>query len=413
MSKIQTIQALEILDSRGNPTIKVKVVTSSGHVGEVSIPSGASVGKYEALELRDQDKYRFHGKGVLHAIKYIEQFLFPALKDISIFDQEFIDHKMIEMDATPNKSTYGANTILGISLAVAKAAAAEKHLAFYEYLGSNESWILPVPLINILNGGAHADNNLSFQEFMIRPMEAPSFKEGLRWAAEIFHCLKSVLKEKKYSTAVGDEGGFSPSLSSETEALELILEAIDRAGYEAGKQITLALDCAASEYYELKTKTYLGLSCLDYVKYLERLCYTYPITSIEDPLDQNDWETWKILTQKLPIQIVGDDLFVTHPTRLKTGIENRIATAILIKPNQIGTLTETLETIRIAKKANYGTILSHRSGETEDTTLADLCVGTNCGQIKAGSLSRSERLAKYNRLLEIEKSLQTFQKQTF
>ncbi len=312
---------------------------------------------------------------------------------------------MIACDGTPNKSRLGANAILGASLAIAHAAAAAKKLPLYRYLGGNEAHLLPMPMMNIINGGAHADNPLEFQEFMIRPTGAPSFKEALRWGAEVFHTLKKLLKDGGEVISVGDEGGFAPQIASHEKALDFIMKAIEKAGYRPGKDISIALDCAASEYYDVSSKTYLGLSAADYIRYLEKLCRDYPITSIEDPLDQNDWENWKILTSKLSIQVVGDDLFVTNPHFLKKGIAERAASAILIKPNQIGTLTETLKTIAMARKAGFGIVISHRSGETEDTTIADLSVATSAGQIKTGSLSRTDRVAKYNRLLEIEDDL--------
>ena len=403
MSQIKSIHALEILDSRGNPTVEVVVTTSNGCVGKSAVPSGASTGEHEAVELRDGDKKRYGGKGVLKAVANVNKTLSQHLVGKSVFDQDKIDRQMCAIDGTPNKSKLGANAILGVSLALAKAAAAEKKIPLYQYLGI--SHLLPIPMMNVINGGAHADNDLEFQEFMIRPVGAPSFKEAIRWGAEIFHTLKALLKEKRHVVSVGDEGGFAPRLKSHEEALDFLLKAIKKAGYKAGPQVSLALDCAASEYYDAKKKTYLGMKPPQYLKYLEKLCKEYPISSIEDPLDQNDWEGWQELTQRLSIQIVGDDIFVTNPEFLKKGIFLKAANAILIKPNQIGTLTETLETIAMAKKAKFATILSHRSGETEDTTIADLAVATGAGQIKTGSLSRSDRVAKYNRLLEIEDKL--------
>lgn len=405
MSKLDFLHALEILDSRGNPTLEVKAVTSDGYVGKAAVPSGASTGEHEAVELRDHDPHRYAGKGVLKAVSHVNNDLAKLLKGISIFDQEKIDHAMIDCDGTPNKSRLGANAILGVSLAVAHAAAAAKKIPLYRYLGNGTK--LPVPLMNVINGGAHADNPLEFQEFMIRPSGAPTFREALRWGAEVFHVLKKLLKEKGQVTSVGDEGGFAPQIESHEKVLDFLMKAIEKAGYKPGKEISIALDCAASEYYDASSKTYLGLSPSDYIASLKKLCLSYPITSIEDPLDQNDWQHWKILSSELPIQIVGDDLFVTNPHFLKKGIDQKCANAILIKPNQIGTLTETLETIDMARKAHFGIIISHRSGETEDTTIADLSVATAAGQIKTGSLSRSDRVAKYNRLLEIEDELST------
>lgn len=403
MSNLSSLHALEILDSRGNPTLEVKAVTSDGFVGKAAVPSGASTGEHEAVELRDGDMRRYGGKGVLKAIGLVNGELAKLLKGFSIFEQKKIDLAMIACDGTANKSRLGANAILGVSLAVAHAAAAAKKLPLYRYLGNGHT--LPVPLMNVINGGAHADNPLEFQEFMIRPTGAPSFREALRWGAEVFHMLKKLLKENNQVTAVGDEGGFAPQIESHEKVLDFILQAIEKAGYKPGKEISLALDCAASEYYDPASKTYLGLSPTDYISYLEKLCRNYPITSIEDPLDQNDWEHWKSLSARLPIQIVGDDLFVTNRRFLQKGIDQKSASAILVKPNQIGTLTETLDTIELAKKARFGTVISHRSGETEDTTIADLAVATSAGQIKTGSLSRSDRVAKYNRLLEIEDEL--------
>ena len=405
MSKLISLHALEILDSRGNPTLEVRATTSDGFVGKAAVPSGASTGEHEAVELRDKDMHRYGGKGVLKAIGFVNGELAALLKGFSIFEQKKIDLAMIACDGTLNKSRFGANAILGVSLAVAHAAAAAKKLPLYRYLGGEEARQLPVPLMNVINGGAHADNPLEFQEFMIRPSGAPSFKEAIRWGSEVFHTLKKLLKDANQVTAVGDEGGFAPEIESHDKALDFLLKAIEKAGYKPGKEISIALDCAASEYYDAKSKTYLGLSPHDYIHYLEKLCRNYPITSIEDPLDQNDWENWKILTSKLPIQVVGDDLFVTNRRFLQKGIDEKSANAILIKPNQIGTLTETLDTIEMARIAKFGIVISHRSGETEDTTIADLAVATSAGQIKTGSLSRSDRVAKYNRLLEIEDEL--------
>ena len=392
MSKITDVNALEILDSRGNPTLRVTVRTDDHSIGIFSVPSGASTGEHEALELRDGDKRRYGGKGVLRAVSHVEGPLAALVKGKSIFDQEALDRAMIALDGTPNKSKLGANAILGVSMAIVKAAAASKKVPLFRYLGGSK---LPIPMMNILNGGVHADNKLKFQEFMIRPIGASSFAEALRWGAEVFHTLKTILKKHNLSTNVGDEGGFAPMISSHEEAIELILEAIKQAGFQAERDITLAIDCAASEFPH-KTE--------EQIANLEKLVNSYPIDSIEDGLDQNDWEGWLELTRCIPIQIVGDDLFVTNPHFLQRGIDSKAANAILIKLNQIGTLTETLETIRLAQNNGFATIISHRSGETEDTTIADLCVGVNAGQIKTGSLCRSERVAKYNRLLEIESS---------
>lgn len=402
MSKLISLHALEILDSRGNPTIEVKATTSDGFTGRACVPSGASTGEHEAVELRDKDPLRYGGKGVLKAVSHVNHELAKLLTGFSIFDQKKIDLAMLACDGTPNKSRLGANAILGVSLAVAHAAAAAKKLPLYRYLGGDKKLSLPVPMMNVINGGAHADNPLEFQEFMIRPTGAPSFREAVRWGAEVFHAIKKLLKEKHQVTSVGDEGGFAPQIKSHEEVLDFMMKGIEAAGYKPGQDISIALDCAASEYYDSSSKTYLELSPSEYIGYLEKLCRNYPITSIEDPLDQNDWESWSRITAALPIQIVGDDLFVTNPRFLKKGIDKKSANAILIKPNQIGTLTETLETIDCARKAQFGIVISHRSGETEDTTIADLAVATSAGQIKTGSLCRSDRVAKYNRLLEIE-----------
>jgi enolase len=390
---IATCQALEILDSRGNPTLEVTVTSHNGFVGKAKVPSGASTGEHEAVELRDQDPKRYGGKGVLKAIHNVEGPLQKAVQGLLIFDQAKIDQMMIDLDGTENKSRFGANAILGISLAVAHCAAKAKNLPLYKYLGTGTK--LPCPMMNIINGGAHASNGLPFQEFMIRPVGAPSFREAVRYGAEIFHTLKKLLASKGYSTAVGDEGGFAPPLRSNEEALDCILEAVNLAGYKIGTQITLALDCAASEFQHTSESQ---------IAYLENLVRQYPIDSIEDGLDQNDWAGWKQLTASLgnKIQIVGDDLFVTNTKFLQRGISEKSANAILIKVNQIGTLTESLAAVQLAQKNGYKTIISHRSGETEDTTIADLSVAWNMGQIKTGSLSRSERVAKYNRLLQIE-----------
>ncbi len=409
MVTIQECKALEILDSRGNPTLVVTVIASDGSIGKAAVPSGASTGEHEAIELRDHDPKRYGGKGVLKAISHVQGPLQKCLKGKSIFNQQEIDAAMIALDGTENKSHLGANALLGISLANAKCAAASKKVPLYRYLGRKEGAVLPCPMMNIINGGAHATNGLNFQEFMIRPIGAPSFREGLRWGAEIFHHLKKLLSSKGYSTAVGDEGGFAPPLKSNEEALELILRAVEMGGFISGKQITLALDCAASEFYKegLYVDKQEKRDSENQVAYLAKLVKHYPIDSIEDGLDQNDWAGWKLLTEQLgkKIQIVGDDLFVTNVKFLQKGIQKQIANAILIKVNQIGTLTETIAAIDLAQKNHYKTIISHRSGETEDTTIADLAVAFRMGQIKTGSLSRSERVAKYNRLLEIEEEL--------
>ncbi|HEY2811581.1 MAG TPA: phosphopyruvate hydratase [Rhabdochlamydiaceae bacterium] len=420
MSKIKSIHALEILDSRGNPTLEVVVKTEEGFCGKAAIPSGASTGENEAVELRDKDPKRYRGKGVLKAICHVNGPLCSLLKGKNVFEQAEIDRILIEKDGTPNKSKMGANAILGISLAVAKAAANAKGLPLYVYLGGEKATLLPCPMINILNGGMHADNALDFQEFMIRPIGAPTFREAIRWGSEVFHALKELLARDSHVTSVGDEGGFAPRLRSHEEALEYLVKSIEKAGYAPKTDFSLALDCAASEFYDAPSAQYLEKkkiavngqgarrSAAEQIDYLEKLCKSYPIDSIEDALDQKDWEGWKLLTERMgkQIQLVGDDLFVTNMQFLKKGIQSKVCNAILIKPNQIGTLTETLATISLAKQHNYGTILSHRSGETEDTTIADLSVTVNAGQIKTGSLSRSDRVAKYNRLLEIEDELE-------
>jgi len=412
MSGIAEIRAREILDSRGNPTVEVDVVLESGAKGWAAVPSGASTGTREALELRDGDKMRYLGKGVLKAVANIQKILAPSLMGKDAMNQAAIDRAMIALDGTPNKSKLGANAILGVSLAVAKAAAAEAGLPLYRSLGGAQAHELPVPLMNVINGGAHADNNLDLQEFMIVPAGARTFAEALRMAAEVFHTLKSLLKKKGLSTAVGDEGGFAPNLGSNEEALALIVQAIETAGYKAGQDIALALDPAASEFYEngryvMKGETQAQRSSEDMIKYYEGLVSRYPIVSIEDGLSEKDWKGWKVLTERLGqlVQLVGDDIFVTNPEIFAKGIAEGIGNSILIKLNQIGTLTETLETIEMAKRAGYTAVVSHRSGETEDVTIADLAVGLNAGQIKTGSLSRTDRTAKYNRLLRIEEEL--------
>jgi enolase len=415
MTNIARIHALEILDSRGNPTLEVTVKTTQGKIGKAAVPSGASTGEHEAVELRDNDPKRYGGKGVLLAIANVNGPLNDLLVGQSVLDQTSLDEAMIALDGTENKSRLGANAILGVSLAAAHAAAAEKNQPLYRYLGGEKAHLLPCPMMNILNGGAHADNGLDFQEFMIRPVGAPTFREAVRWGAEIFHQLKSLLKKKKLSTSVGDEGGFAPQISSNEEALDLILEAIETAGYKPGVQITIALDAAASEFFEngryiekKKRAARLPFSertTAQQIAYLSGLASRYPIDTIEDGLDQNDWEGWRALTKALKIQIIGDDLFVTNTRFLQKGIDLGAANSILIKVNQIGTLTETAAAVKMAQVAQYKTVFSHRSGETEDTTIADLSVAYSAGQIKTGSLSRSDRVAKYNRLLEIEDEL--------
>lgn len=406
---IEAIQAREILDSRGRPTVEAEVLLASGVVGLAQVPSGASTGSFEAHELRDDDSKRYGGRGVLKAVRNIHEKLTPELIEMNAFDQAAIDRVMCDRDGTDNKKEIGANAILAVSLAVAKAAANELELPLYRYLGGPVANILPVPMMNVINGGAHADNNVDFQEFMVVPLGAPSFREALRWGAEVFTSLSKVLKEKKLLTGVGDEGGFAPNLESNQAALELLIQAIEQAGYKPGTQVALAMDVAANEYYEDGQYVYDGATntAEDYLDYLAKLVDQYPIVSIEDALQEDDWGNWKTLSQSLGdrIQLVGDDLFVTNPTRLQKGIEQAVGNAILIKLNQIGSLTETLETIALATRNGYRSVISHRSGETEDTTIADLSVATRAGQIKTGSLCRSERIAKYNRLLRIEDDL--------
>ncbi len=413
---IEKIEACEILDSRGTPTLRVFVTTKDKVTASASVPSGASTGEHEALELRDKDKKRYFGKGVENALHNVEHKIFPRLKNLSVSNQKEIDKAMIDLDGSETKENLGANAILGVSLACARCAAKSQKIPLFQYLGK-DSHLLPIPMMNILNGGAHADNLLDIQEFMIRPISASRFSDALRMGAEIFHTLKEILKEKKLSTAVGDEGGFSPMIDSTEQALDLIMEAITKAGYHPKEEVTIALDLAASEFYEEgkyieKKKKMAGQSFAErdakkMIDYLQSLCDHYPIDSLEDPLDENDWEGWQMITREMgeKEQIVGDDLFVTNKKFLQRGIHEKVANAILIKLNQIGTLTETLETIQLAHSAGYRTIISHRSGETEDTFIADLAVAVHAGQIKTGSLSRSERVAKYNRLIEIEKAL--------
>lgn len=413
--KIKDICAREILDSRGTPTVAAEVVLESGCRGEASVPSGASTGQHEALELRDGNMNRYFGKGVLKAVGNVNDIIAPQLIGMNVFEQRAIDRTMRELDGTENKSKLGANAILAVSLAVAKAAAAYMKVPLYHYLGAPNSNVLPVPMMNIINGGAHSSSPIAFQEFMIRPVGATSFKEGLRVGAEVFHSLKMVLKDSGLSTAVGDEGGFAPHLTSTMHALDLIMTAIQKAGYEPGKDVTLALDCASSEFYKDGIYDYSvfeghkgsKLQREDQVEYLEYLVNNYPIDSIEDGMAEDDWAGWEMLTLELGnrCQLVGDDLFVTNIDYLEKGIKTGCANAILVKLNQIGTLTETLEAIAMAQRNKYKAVISHRSGETEDTFIADLAVATNSGQIKTGSLSRSERIAKYNRLLKIEEEL--------
>lgn len=410
--KISKIKAREILDSRGNPTVEVDVILSNGVLGRACVPSGASTGEHEALELRDGDKNRFLGKGVLKAVKNVNEVIAHELKGKDPFQQDRIDNLLIKLDGTKEKKNLGANAILGVSLAVARASANTKKIPLYRYLGGKEANLLPIPLMNVLNGGLHADNNLDLQEFMLAPIGFSSFREALRAGAEIFHCLKKILKEKGFSTGVGDEGGFAPNLNSNEESIRLLLEAIEKAGYKPGEEVFLALDPAASSFYDngkyvLRAEMPSEKNSLNMVDFYVDLVNKYPIFSIEDGLAEDDWEGWKLLTEKLgrKIQLVGDDLFVTNPERFKKGFQEKIANSILIKLNQIGTLTETLEVIKMAKSKHYTTIISHRSGETEDTFISHLAVATQAGQIKTGSLCRSERIAKYNELLRIEEEL--------
>ena len=413
--KIADIKGREILDSRGNPTIEVDVILENGVTGRASVPSGASTGENEALELRDHDRSRYSGKGVQKAVRHIHHHIAPALIGMNVLDQRGIDHLMIELDGTPTKSKLGANAILGVSMAVAKAAAQTLHLPLYRYIGGMNTYVMPVPMMNIINGGSHSDAPIAFQEFMIRPIGAKNFHEGLRMGAEVFHELKNVLKARNLSTAVGDEGGFAPVLNGTEDALNCILMAIKDAGYEPGKDVTIGLDCASSEFYTEGIYDYTKFEGLnasirtsyEQVNYLEELCKNYPIDSIEDGMAENDWEGWKMLTERIghKCQLVGDDLFVTNVKFLGRGIQEGCGNSILIKVNQIGTLSETLDAIDLAHRHGYTTIISHRSGETEDATIADLAVATNSGQIKTGSLSRSDRMAKYNQLLRIEEEL--------
>ena len=416
---IATVKALEVLDSRGNPTVQVEVVTEGGFSGVAIVPSGASTGSFEAVELRDEDEERYLGKGVQTAVNNVNKKISKALEGMNIYDQVEIDNALIELDGTDNKAKLGANAILGVSLAVAKAAANSLGMSLYKYVGGVNSKELPVPMMNILNGGKHAENNVNVQEFMIMPVGAKTFAECLRMGAEVYHNLKKVLKTKGYAVGVGDEGGFAPNLSSEEEALDVIVEAIKKAGYKPGKDIVLALDVASTEMYEEAKKIGKGgsyyfwktdklLSQEEMVEYIAGLAKKYPIASIEDGLAEEDWEGWKKLTEKIgdKVQLVGDDLFVTNIKRLQKGLDGKIANSILIKPNQIGTLTETLNAIELAKRNGYTAVVSHRSGETEDTTIADIAVATNAGQIKTGAPCRTDRVAKYNRLLNIEAELE-------
>lgn len=414
MSEIIDIKARQILDSRGNPTVEVEVLTESGYLGRAAVPSGASTGKYEAVELRDDDKDQYLGKGVLKACQNVEEIIAEELLGISVFEQRYIDHLMIKLDGTKNKAKLGANAILGVSLAVAKAAAEASEQPLYRYIGGVNAHVLPVPMMNILNGGSHADNSIDFQEFMIMPVGAESFSDALRMGAEIFHNLKKVLHSKGYSTNVGDEGGFAPNIKSNEEAIETVLMAIEKAGYTPGEDVMIAMDAAASEFYLADEKVYHfhkssgdKLSSSDMVSYWAEWCDKYPILSIEDGLDEDDWDAWRDLTEKAghKVQLVGDDLFVTNTERLQKGISTGAANSILIKVNQIGSLTETIEAVSLATRNAYTSVMSHRSGETEDVTIADLAVGLNTGQIKTGSLSRSDRVAKYNQLLRIEEEL--------
>ncbi|ASY13715.1 enolase [Candidatus Nanopelagicus hibericus] len=408
MSLIKSITAREILDSRGNPTVEVEVRLDDKSMARAAVPSGASTGAFEAAELRDGGK-RYLGKGVEHAVKNIVEKIAPVVIGLDALDQKVIDEKMINLDGSKNKSNLGANAILGVSLAVARAAAISTGQSLFKYIGKAEGKTLPVPMMNILNGGAHADTNVDIQEFMVAPIGAPTFKESLRWGAEIYHSLKSVLKGKGLATSIGDEGGFAPDLASNRAALDLILQAIESAGFKAGVDIGLAMDVAATEFFENGKYKYEGkeLTAEQMINYYRELVTSYPLLSIEDPLDEDDWDGWRNLTAQLgeKIQIVGDDLFVTNPERLQRGIESKSANALLVKVNQIGTLSETIAAVTLAHKNNFKSMMSHRSGETEDTTIADLAVALNCGQIKTGAPARSERVAKYNQLLRIEEEL--------
>ena len=415
MSLIIDVHARQILDSRGNPTVEVDVITENGILGRAAVPSGASTGMHEAVELRDDDKSRYMGKGVLNAVKNVNEILARELKGIDVFEQNAIDSLMLEIDGTENKGKIGANAILGVSLAVAKAAAQESRQPLYRYIGGVNANTLPIPMMNIVNGGSHSDAPIAFQEFMIMPVGASSFSEALRWGTEVFHNLKKILHERGLSTAVGDEGGFAPKFDGTEDAVETIMQAIEKAGYKPGEDIYLAFDCAASEFYKDGKYDYTKFEGADgairsseeQVDYLVQLAEKYPIISIEDGMDENDWDGWKLLTERIgdKIQLVGDDLFVTNVTRLQRGIDSNIGNSILVKVNQIGSLTETINAVSLAQNSGYTSVMSHRSGETEDVTIADLAVALNCGQIKTGSASRSDRVAKYNQLLRIEEEL--------
>lgn len=415
MSLIIDVHARQILDSRGNPTIEVDVTTQNGFVGRAAVPSGASTGAHEAVELRDGDKAVYLGKGVLKAVDHVNGTIAQALEGIDVFEQNAIDRLLIELDGTENKGKLGANAILGVSLAVAKAAAQESRQPLYRYIGGINANTLPIPMMNIVNGGSHSDAPIAFQEFMIMPAGAPSFSEALRWGTEVFHSLKKILHDRGLSTAVGDEGGFAPTFAGTEDAIETILQAIEKAGYKAGEDIYLALDCAASEFYingnydytKFEGSTGVILSSEEQVAFLTQLTEKYPIISIEDGMHEDDWSGWKLLTDKIGdhVQLVGDDLFVTNTKRLKKGIDEQTANSILVKVNQIGSLSETIDAVSMAQTSGYTSVMSHRSGETEDTTIADLAVALNCGQIKTGSASRSDRIAKYNQLLRIEEEL--------
>ncbi len=411
MTSIVLVTAREVLDSRGNPTVEAEVLLSGGFKGRAIVPSGASTGRFEAVELRDNNKKRFAGRGVLKAVKAVEGPIAKALNGVDALDQTLVDSIMIDLDGTKNKSRLGANAILAVSLAAARAAGSATLQPLYRYIGGTSANVLPVPMMNIINGGAHADNNLDIQEFMIVPAGFKTFRDSLRAGVEIFHVLKDILKKKKLSTSVGDEGGFAPMLESNSQALDLIITAIKGAGYKAGSDVFIALDCAASEFYSKGKYNIDGkkLTSSAVISYLEKLVSAYPIVSIEDGLDEQDWKGWKALTDSLgaKVQLVGDDLFVTNPERLARGIKNKVANSILIKVNQIGTLTETLDAVNMATRAGYTSVISHRSGESEDTTIADISVATNAGQIKTGSCSRTERTAKYNQLMRIEDELGT------
>ncbi|MBM3915861.1 MAG: phosphopyruvate hydratase [Sphingomonadales bacterium] len=414
MSYIAEVFARQILDSRGNPTVEVDLITEEGAVGRAAVPSGASTGIHEAVELRDGDKKKYLGKGVLQAVNNVNKKIAPLLLGYDVADQTGIDEMMIQLDGTSNKSKLGANAMLAVSMAAAKAAAEEAALPLFRYIGGTNAKVLPMPMMNILNGGAHADNKIDFQEFMVMPVGASNFSEGLRWGVEIFHALKNVLKKKGYSTNVGDEGGFAPNIQSNEEAIEMVLTAIDTAGYKAGSQIKIAMDAANSELWNSKKKKYVfhkstgkEMSSEQLAKYWEGWIKKYPICSIEDGMAEDDWAGWKMLTQAVGdrCQLVGDDLFVTNVTRLQQGIDKQIGNALLVKVNQIGTLTETINAVTLAQHNGYNTIMSHRSGETEDSTIADLAVALNCAQIKTGSASRTDRMAKYNQLIRIEEQL--------